>query len=79
MATTAQDEALDKAKEVLGEHFDNFVIVADAPDVEYPDEDQPSLFYRRKGSTWTCCGLMDFFKAYLLQCLLDTPSRGEEK
>lgn len=70
---TAQDEALDKAKLILGEHFDNIVIIADAPDMEFPDEDAPSLFYRRKGSTWAATGLMEVYREILIHEFMKPP------
>lgn len=50
----AQHIALDKAMEILGEHFDNIVIVADCTN----EKDEPYLYTRRKGPTWILRGLM---------------------
>ncbi len=75
---TPQDEALDKAMEMLGEHFDHIVIVADAPDVEFPQEDNPSLFTRYKGATWTCVGMMTYFSTMMKAAFMETKDREEE-
>lgn len=78
MAKTIQDEELDKAIVKLGEHFENVVIICDAQDVEFPDEDSPSIFTRRKGSTWTLIGMMTIFKSMLLENFLKTKDRGDD-
>lgn len=59
--TTIQDQILDEAMTKLGEHFEHVVIIADAPDVEFPEEDSQTLFTRHKGSTWTCVGMMKVY------------------
>lgn len=79
MATTSQDKALDDALALLGEHFDHVVILADAPDVEFPNEDDPSIFTRRKGSTWTAKGMMDTYKTLIDRAFLKSCDREDEQ
>lgn len=76
--TTIQDEALDKALTLLGEHFDNVVIVCDAQDIEFPSEDGPSIFTRHKGSSWTCCGLMGHYTEMMRESFMATKDRGDD-
>lgn len=77
--TTKQDEVLNEAMVKLGEHFEHVVIVCDAPDMEFPSDDGPSLFTRHKGSTWTCCGMMRHYITMMSAAFMEDKDRPRDE
>lgn len=70
MLTKAQSQALEKVREIMVEHFDNHVLVAEV-DFEVPDEngkpmDVGNALVSYKGSRAAAVGLCDMGKMKLL-------------
>lgn len=67
MLSPAQLEAFEQVKKLLGEHFDNYVIIVES-EINDPDTQEIATFWRGSYQGHSCAvGLCEKYKAELIK------------
>ena len=58
-----RDEAIDRAKSILSEYFDSYLILG----IQNGDEDSPIMTHTRHATAWEALGMIEMYKTIILQ------------